>query len=520
MQHIEIPRARAAGRRRMRRTVIAFLLAAAGVLALVASGVGEDADRARTSASLPPAQSGAVPISVRITLRHPGRRVPPRFLGLSFEASSLPQIATYGASGNFVRLLRSLGPGLLRFGGVSADTRIAWTDAATPRPAWTSSVLEAGDLRRLGVLAARSGWRVLLTVGLAHYEPLAAAREVREAKRALGSSLAGVEIGNEPDAFARHGLRPLPWNPAVYDAEVRAYRTAIRRLSHGIRFASPGVSGSHSFLKWGPASVRAQRPALLTGHHYPLGCHQSPPPSIADLLSEQTRHLEAISLVRYLSVSRRSRIPFRMDEANSVSCGGRAGVSDTFASALWASDYISQAMAAGATGINLQGNPANCLGYTPVCGSSPAYLQAGVLTARPVWYALLLTKGLIGDRPLRTSVSSTQPANVAVRALRTPNGGLHIVIVDEDPPGSRPVSLSLHVGRRFRAGSVLELSAPSPQASSGVTLGGRAVARDGSWQALRPLPRAAVRAGVMGLTVAPSSAVLLTVARAHSRRRG
>jgi hypothetical protein len=266
--------------------------------------------------------------------------------------------------------------------------------------------------------------------------------------------------------------------------------------------------------------VRAQRPALLTGHHYPLGCHQSPPPSIADLLSEQTRHLEAISLVRYLSVSRRSRIPFRMDEANSVSCGGRAGVSDTFASALWASDYISQAMAAGATGINLQGNPANCLGYTPVCGSSAAYLQAGVLTARPVWYALLLTKGLIGDRPLRTSVSSTQPANVAVRALRTPNGGLHIVIVDEDPPGSRPVALSLHVGKRFRAGSVLELSAPSPQASAGVTLGGRAVARDGSWQAVRPLPRAAVRAGVMGLTVAPSSAVLLTVARAHSRRRG
>jgi hypothetical protein len=517
MQHIETPPARAAGHSRAKRTVIAFLLAAAGTLALVASGVGEDADPARVSASIPPVQGGAIPASVQITLRNHGHRVPRRFLGLSFEASSLPQIASYGASGTFVRLLRSLGPGVLRFGGVSADTRIAWTDAATPRPAWTSSVLGAGDLRRLRVLAERSGWRVLLTVGLAHYEPLAAAREVRAARRALGPWLAGVEIGNEPDAFARHGLRSLPWNPAVYDAEARAYRIAIRRLSHGIRFAAPGVSGSHSFLKWGPAAVRAQRPALLTGHHYPLSCHQAPPPSIADLLSGQTRHLEAISLVRYLSVSHRSRIPFRMDEVNSISCGGRPGVSDTFASALWASDYISQVMAAGATGINLQGNPANCLGYTPVCASSPAYLQAGVLTARPLWYALLLTKALVGDRPLRTSVSSAQPANLAVRALLAPGGGLHFVIVEEDPPGSPPVALSLHVGRRFGAGTVLELLAPSPQASSGVTLGGRAVTRDGSWQAVEPLPHAAVRGGVIGLTVAPSSAVLLTVAPAPAR---
>jgi hypothetical protein len=520
MQHIETPRARAAGHRRAQRTVIALVLAASGALAFVASGVGEDADPARVSASVAPVQAGAVPVSVQITLRNHGRRVPRRFLGLSFEASALPQIASYSASGNFVRLLRSLGPGLLRFGGVSADTRIAWTDAATPRPAWASSVLEARDLRRLGVLAARSGWRVLLTVGLAHYEPLAAAREVREAKRALGPWLAGVEIGNEPDAFARHGLRSLPWNPAVYDAEVRRYRTAIRRLSHGIRFAGPSVSGSRSFLRWGRAAARSQRPALLTGHHYPLGCNQAPPPSIANLLSEQTRHLEAISLVRYLSVSRRSRIPFRMDEANSVSCGGRPGVSDTFASALWASDYISQVMAAGASGINLQGNPANCLGYTPVCASSAGYLQAGVLTARPVFYALLLTKGLIGDRPLRTSVSSQQPANVAVRALLAPDGGLHFVIVDEDPPGSPRVALSLQVGRRFRSGTVLELAAPSPQASSGVTLGGRAVPRDGSWQAVKPLARAAVRGGVVGLTVTPSTALLLTVAPVHARSHG
>jgi hypothetical protein len=490
---------------------VVLALAAALALGLVASGVGQDADPARVAASDPSEPEGAAPVSVRIDLDHHGRAVPARFLGLSFEASSLPQIAAYGTAGNFVGLLRSLGGGLLRFGGVSADTRMAWTDRATPRPAWTSRSLEGGDLRGLGVLASRSGWRVLLTVGLAHYDPLAAAREVRAARRALGPLLAGVEVGNEPDAYAHHALRGTGWGAARYDAEVRHYLRAIRRLSPGVRLAGPGVSGSHSFVEWGPAMARAQRPALLTGHHYPLGCHQVPAPSIARLLSPETRRLGAVSLARYMSVARRSRIPFRMDEANSVSCGGRHGISDTFASALWATDYISQAMAAGVAGINLQGNPANCLGYSPVCATSPGRLARGRLTARPVWYALLLTKALVGDRPLPTSASAPRGRNLTVRGLRAPDGSLHFVIVEADPPGSSPVAVSLHVGRRFGAATTLALTAPSPEATSGVTLGGRAAAGDGSWHPQAGLGSIPAAAGVVTLTVPPSSAALVTV---------
>jgi hypothetical protein len=486
-------------------------LAAALAVGLVASGVGEDSDPARVAASLPPAPAEAAPVSVRIDLRHHGRPVPARFLGLSFEATSLPQIATYGTAGNFVGLLRSLGPGVLRFGGVSADTRIAWTDRATPRPAWTSRSLEAGDLRGLGELVSRSGWQVLLTVGLAHYDAMAAAREVRVARRALGSALAGVEVGNEPNAYARHALRPPSWSAARYDAEVRRYLRAIGRLSRGIRLAAPGVSGSHSFVEWGAAIARDQRPALLTGHHYPLGCHQVPAPSIARLLSPQTRRLAATSLARYMSVSRRTRIPFRMDEAGSVSCGGRHGISDTFASALWATDYITQAMAAGVAGINLQGNPGNCLGYSPVCATSPGRLARGALTARPVWYALLLSKALLGDRPLPTSAAAPPGRNVTVRALLAADGSLHFVIVEADPPGSSPVAVSLHVGRAFGAATTLALTAPSPEASTGVTLGGRAVAGDGSWHPQAGLGSIPAVAGVVTVRIPPSSAALVTV---------
>ena len=75
-------------------------------------------------------------VTIAVDRTRPGPAVAPDFLGLSFEMSSLPQMARYADRGNLVTLLRSLGPGVLRFGGVSADTRIAWTDARTPRPAW------------------------------------------------------------------------------------------------------------------------------------------------------------------------------------------------------------------------------------------------------------------------------------------------------------------------------------------------------------------------------------------------
>jgi hypothetical protein len=491
--------------RRARLSGLAIALAATAALLLALLTGGRHDGDSRTGAP------GAVPVSVLIDTHRPGRQVPGRFLGLSFEAAALAQIARYADRGNLVTLLRSLGPGVLRFGGVSADTQVAWTDPATPRPAWARRVIDARDLRSLGRLAARSGWKVLLTVGLVHFEPAAAAREVAAAKAALGSRLAAIEVGNEPDAYGQHGFRPLPWTFARYSAEVSVYRRAIARAVHGIRIAGPGVSGSKVYLTWGPGEAHAQRPALLTGHHYPLGCHQIPPPSIERLLSAETRSLERQSLERFTSVSRSSSIRFRMDELGSVSCGGTHGISDAFASTLWATGYMLQAMASGVAGVNFQGNPANCMGYSPVCAGSPELLGGGVLGAQPGWYALLLATKLIGARPLPTTlVSRTQP-NILVRAFMSASGRLRVAIVDDEPPGSPSAALRLRVGRRYATAALLTLTAPSPTATTGVRLGGGAVAKDGSWSEPARTPQIPRRQGAISLTVAPSSAALLTM---------
>jgi hypothetical protein len=485
---------------RARRTA-----ALAAVGAFVAAGL-------LVFAATPSGAPDAVAVSVAIDARHPGRPVPRSFNGLSFELTSLRQIARFWRSGNMVALLRSLGPGVLRFGGASADTRIAWNDRATPLPSWATAGLEARDLRELKRLADRSGWQVLLTIGLAHFDIRAAAREAAAAKAALGGSLVGFELGNEPNSYAEHGLRTLPWRFLLYAGEARAYWRAIAKTAPGVPLYGPDVSGSTIFKRWGRGEARRLHPAVLTAHHYPLGCRQVPAPTIEALLSPHVRALEAVSVRRFMAVAHASAIPFRLDETNTVSCGGVSGISDTFASALWATDYLAGAMAAGMAGINLHGNPANCAGYTPLCAPTPQTLLNGELRAQPEWYALVLERALIGDRPVRAIVSQQGRGNLDITALQSPGGGLHVVVVDDDPLEDPPSVVSLRVGRRFGAASLLALTAPSPTAESGVKLGGRTVARDGGWHQPAALPHSPNHGGIVKVQLPPSSAMLVTLA--------
>ena len=57
------------------------------------------------------------------------------------------------------------------------------------------------------------------------------------AQAELGSSLHDVEIGNEPELYDTNFFQSMTF-PA-YVAEVDAYRTAIRSVDPGVKFAGP-----------------------------------------------------------------------------------------------------------------------------------------------------------------------------------------------------------------------------------------------------------------------------------------
>src|SRR5262249_22288802 len=160
--------------------------------------------------------------------------------------------------------------------------------------------------------------------------------------------------------------------------------------------------------------------------------------------------------------------------------------------------------AAGSSGINLQGNPVNCPGYTPVCAPTASALAAGQLSARPDWYGMLITRSLVGTRPLRASLFPAPVPDLVAQPFIGPGRHLHVLLVDDEPPGSAPLALALHVGPGYGPAQILRMTAPAPEATDGVTLGGRAVAANGSWHPGR-LEHAGTRAGVLPVSLAPSS---------------
>jgi hypothetical protein len=455
---------------------------------------------------LPASLLGAPQPTVTVSLgtHNVGAAVPADFLGLSFEAEAVGRLALFRPGGELDALLASLGRGVIRFGGVSADKSAAWVPDGAPAPPWARTAFSRADLARIAAVAQLAGWRALWTLGLGHYEPLRGAREAAAARALFGPALLGVEIGNEPDAFVKEGFRTSGWSLPLWLRQIAAYRRAIAWSARGAPMAAPDAASGIRPLKWVRAAARSH-PRLLTDHFYPLtSCGYMRPP-ISQLLGSPVRAGEDAMLARLATISHARATPLRIDETNDVSCHGEAGVSDSFASALWAVDWTVRVMHAGLAGLNFHDLLDEPGAY------SPLILRAGALHAKPEWYGLLMAARLAGQRPLLDGTLNDSSLTVAGFLGPGRRPSLSIVLVDFEPPGSAPLAVHLRVPGRYRAGTVLRLTGPSPAALSGVTLGGSEVGADGRWRPRLPLPVLRASHGACELSISPSSAALVTL---------
>ena len=164
-----------------------------------------------------------------------------------------------------------------------------------------------------------------------------------------------------------------------------------------------------------------------------------------------------------------SGAPFRLTETNSVFGGGKHGVSDTLAGALWTVDYLFRLAALGMTGANLQTTLDSCGGYTPICAPTLAEAQADRFHVQPNYYALLLFHLAARGRFMATRVVGYP--NVTAYGTGDRNGVIRVTLVNV---GEHAVRTRVHVlGLAPGAdGSLLRLVGPSLRATSGVTLAG------------------------------------------------
>jgi hypothetical protein len=470
------------------------LLPLALAAALLAAGT------AAANAAIQPAATASVTVGTGS-----GATLADDFAGFSFEANILA--GTAPSAGNLFQFMKTLGPGVMRFGGNFVDTTF-WTSTGQSRPSWAVATLTPADLQRLKTLADNSGWKVILGVTLKHPDAARAADEAKFAQQILGGSLYGIEVGNEPNYYPNY-------TPAKFWSDFQAYKAAIAKSAPGVGLVGPSpgrVAVADDWLKDFAAREAGHVDiAAFSGHYYPMCAKNTPAPTITSLLSTTSRDGEKKRADLVASLAGGLGVPGIIDEGNSVSCEGTDGVSDVFASALWGVDAQLLYAREGLKGFYLHSAVAKCgaakplyKAYTPFCAATDADAAAGKLQVRPVYYSSLLLQQL--GTGTFAPVTNNSLSKLRAYALRD-GGQLKLVLVNVT---TSALSTSVNLGRSYTSGNTVALTAPSMTSKTGILFGGHFVGKDGTFAGVAPTPLS-VNGSSLALNLPAASATVVTL---------
>ncbi|MGZ4177966.1 MAG: glycosyl hydrolase family 79 C-terminal domain-containing protein [Solirubrobacteraceae bacterium] len=517
-----------------------LLFAAAMIAAVLLSSsdtVGVRTGSRLASTTLPPdpPHGGDPTVSVSVSDRAVGAPIRSGFVGFSFEFEG---VRAYTGSDPahinpvFVQLIRNLTPGqapVLRIGGNSTDVSYVAAPGVKPLP-YQGYRLTPGWMATTGALARQLGARMIMGLNLAANDPALDAAEVNDYVNALpAGSIDAVEIGNEPNVYNKitiyHTAAGAPVHARPRSFQYPAFRSqfqAIARRTLPLALAGPAlatgpVPGRGSWVNTVADLLRRQpRLSIMTVHRYPLrNCYVPPAspqyPTIGHLLASYATVSLADSLKRWIAIAHAQHRQLRLDELNSVACRGKAGVSDTFASALWVTDALFSLARAGVDGIDMHTLPDTAYELFAFSRRGGRW-QAQV---RPVYYGLQLfaQAAPAGARLLKVSRRGAD-AGLSAWATRGRNHRLRVVVINKSQTQRKTVIVRLPAGTPAAASATVErMLAPSVRAKRGVTLGGRTYgAETQTGQLAAPqMERMHAAHGRVTLSVPGASAALVTI---------
>jgi Glycosyl hydrolase family 79 C-terminal beta domain len=440
-----------------------------------------------------------------------GNAIAADFTGLSYETSQLSDPDFFSrANAPLAGFHRRLGAaGILRIGGNTSEFSV-WSPTAapaqpTPQALGPDTGRHPAPRRPVTPLAIRnlrgflelSGWRLIYGLNMGSESPETVAEEAAYVAGVMGGRLVAFQLCNEPDLFHQNGLRPANYDYRQFATEWRRYfRTLRQRLPH-VPVAGPDTAGNNEWLQRF-ADEQRHDVAFLSQHYYAEGPPTDPSMTIGRLLGRSPR-LEA-EFAAAAAARRRTGLPFRMAETNSCYQGGKPGVSDTFASALWAADLMYQLAQTGASGVNFHGGGYGW--YAPVAGT-----RANGFVARPIYYGMLLFAVAGEGRLVKTEWEGAADGSLAAYCVKTDDGTLKLVLLNKHP--DRDATLTVDVPG-VKSAAVLRLIAPRLDDTTDVTFGGAVVGNDGAWTPT-VAESLAGRRGSVTLSVPRASGALVTL---------
>lgn len=392
--------------------------------------------------------------------------IPSDFLGFSYEMSQLTDNSRYLHPDNLVlvQMMKNLGNGILRVGGNSSD-KISWT--GMPRIDYMGKdSLTTTDVDTFSRFVNLTGWKVIWGLNLGENNPEKNSNEAAYVTKRLKNTLYAFQIGNEPDLYYKH-LRPANYTVSDYEKEWLLHYMKIKEEVSDITIAGPAAAGD---IRWLESFLHSysDKINLMTGHHY-----NSPGKNAAvnwKTILEPDNHLSGYLQILN-SLCQRYGTTYRMAECNTVSQGGKIEVSNVFASALWALDYMWSVALNNGLGVNFHGGSVSK--YAPIVLN-----EKGIPIPRPIYYAMLAFKyGSEGGNLVPAVISPSVPNSSAYACVD--GGTLKVTLLNKSEDN---IAFTVRLKDIPASVQLLRLTAPSPTSTSGIRFADAEVEADGSFQ--------------------------------------
>jgi hypothetical protein len=342
------------------------------------------------------------------------------------------------------RAITALGSPTLRIGGDSQDQ----TAPAGAAPHAGASDLPRGFWARLGCLERETEIPIVVGLNLASDEPAWAATLAADARAAIPPARLSFELGNEPDIYGVHvpwwnGTalvhQPMAWTTYVSRAETVEAELGPSAVVEGPDFASG------RWVARVPALVRALHLRRLDAHFYPLSvCRTTVGATSAALLSRSTQAKlqERVGLARDAHAAGLSAV---ISEANSISCGGVAGVSDAPAAAVWAVRAIVTALRDGFASVRFHSSGG---------AYDPFFVRGDAVVERPLYLGLRAAAAVLTPGSQLRAIPGDAPLGGV--AIARAGGGRSVILSNYE---SRPLTVAVAARGPAR---VLEVVARAP----------------------------------------------------------
>jgi hypothetical protein len=473
----------------VRRSSLRRLLAAALAVAVIGAAAAMASQRGKDKSD---------PVVLTVNAGAPAQVIPSGFVGLSTEYWAIPQFAGEDPSAVdpvFAQLLRNLAPGqqpVMRIGGDSTDWSW-WPVPHERKPPGIRYTLSPRWVQIAKALIKATNARLILGINLEANSRRLAGTEARELVNGIGrDSIRALEIGNEPELYGSFGWyrtadgHEVPGRSRSYDlpAFERDFSSFAASMP-SVPLAGPSSGAPTWLAELGGFLGDERRLGVATVHDYPLKhCTATTPVTIPQLLSNASSEGMASALAPEVSAAHGHHLPLRIDEMGSVSCGGERGVSDTYASALWAVDTLFALARAGVNGVNIH-TPPRSINQMFTFSRVKGVWQAAV---HPIYYGMLMFAQATPPGSELLRISGGSAPGLSTWATRGRDGKTRVVAINKNTGQSRLVAV--RAPAHATAATIELLRAPSIGAKAGITLGGRSFGAETRTGALAPTPAA------------------------------